>query len=121
SIRDYMEVDYSNKRLLLYMTIFGYKIGHWQNIAPAKYLTLVKIWKRQRMTILSPSKHQRNLLIKGTLVFDRRHQITLFRLTHKQAFQIAKEVSAGLAIPIHDYTAKNKQKFTPRIIAGSFD
>ncbi|MDA3866421.1 MAG: hypothetical protein PF489_06675 [Salinivirgaceae bacterium] len=121
SIRDYLEVDYSNKRLMLYMTIFGYRVGQWQNIASAKYLTLVKVWKRERVSFLSISNQQKKLMIKASLVFGSRRYITLFKLNRKQAFSITKEIAAGLAIPIHDYTRKNKEKLTPRIIEGSFD
>lgn len=112
-IREGLIIDFENKKMRFYWSIFSYKNGRWKSISDVKYLSLVRVKMQETFSVRACSstfmeyKYKLNLICSNNQ--HSRILIGNFETLKDKALIIAK----GLNVKIYDNSEKEKQWIQP--------
>lgn len=119
--RDRLAVDFENQRIKKYVLMLGFRLGKWQSIKGASYISLVRVRMSRKENFFTIGTQRAYYLIKANLFFPDRQYITLFKQPAARAFEMVKTIALGFGLDIYDQSKRKHQKISPRILHGRFD
>lgn len=108
--REGSQINLSSKQFRTFYSLFGLKIGKWQEIPDFEYVSVFKTKESQTIRVVTAETKQQYNIIYVNLFYDRNKHITFFKtIDKKEAFEVAQHFKEALEIDILDATEPEKK------------